>query len=88
MTRSCRSLAHRVARISPLNLDIDRQDDGPPTPPKSQLQRFREWKFRPMGLEPSPELVAVSVGEYIRISLYRLGDNHGLLCHSRPWAGE
>ena len=41
-----------------------------------------------MGLEPSPELVAVSVGEYIRIYLYRLGDKHGLLCHSRPWAGK
>lgn len=58
-----RSLAHRSGRLSPLNLEIGQQDDGPPTPPKTRLQRFREWRFKPMGLEPSPELLAVSVGE-------------------------
>lgn len=58
-----RSLAHRAGRISPLNVEHAEQDDGPGTPDKSRLQRFRDWRFKPMGLEPSPELVAVSVGE-------------------------
>lgn len=59
----CRNLAHRVGRISPLNVELEGQEDGPPTPHKSGLQRFRDWKFKPMGLEPTPELVAVSIGE-------------------------
>ena len=59
----CRNLAHRVGRISPLNVELEGQDNGPPTPHKSRLQRFRDWKFKPMGLEPTPELVAVSIGE-------------------------
>ena len=64
----CRNLAHRVGRISPLNVENARQEDGPSTPDKSRLQRFREWEFKPLGLEPSPELVALSVGRtFIRI---------------------
>jgi len=61
----CRSLAHRVGRISPLSVENGEtgEDGGPPTPKRSHLQRFREWRFKPMGLEPSPELVAVAVGE-------------------------
>ena len=59
----CRNLAHRVGRMSPLNVELEGQDNGPPTPHKSRLQRFRDWKFKPMGLEPTPELVAVSIGE-------------------------
>ena len=58
----CRNLAHRVGRISPLNVELEGQEDGPPTPHKSRLQRFRDWKFKPMGLDPTPELVAVSIG--------------------------
>ena len=59
----CRKIAHRVGRISPLNVENARQEDGPPTPNKSRLQRFREWQFKPLGLEPSPELIALSVGK-------------------------
>lgn len=68
----CRNLAHRVGRISPLNVELEGQEDGPPTPHKSRLQRFRDWNFKPMGLEPTPELVAVSIGETSHAVLLRL----------------
>ncbi|CAK0783008.1 hypothetical protein CVIRNUC_006203 [Coccomyxa viridis] len=76
-----RKIAHRVGRISPLNVENARQEDGPPTPNKSRLQRFREWQFKPLGLEPSPELIALSVAYYVqgvKMSLGTLTENYYL----------
>ena len=46
---------------------------------KSWGQRIREWRFRPMGLEPTPELAAVAVG------VCRMLDLEQLCPRTTPW---
>jgi hypothetical protein len=64
-----RSLAHR-SRLSAFNVEgstsaAEEAEDMEHAPPgaKTCMQRVRDWRFRPLGLEPSPELAAVAVGE-------------------------
>lgn len=43
----------------------DGEEDNSVLPVKTWRQRVRDWRFRPMGLEPTPELAAVAVGASI-----------------------
>ncbi|BDA45897.1 Folate-biopterin transporter 1, chloroplastic [Coccomyxa sp. Obi] len=64
------SLAHR-GRAEVFQLErpvaaVDGAEGESESPEKTWRQRVRNWRFRPMGLEPTPELAAVAVAYFVQ----------------------